>query len=183
MATSKNARKTRKAASFSLLVSAQPADRERRAAEVLFHSDLEQIRMASCNCESAASLDALASPFTLALDDPKGEFVEINGSHLVTEAHIKFESFDSSETKKLVFRVSCVIQLTYHLDEGFIPTKDFAEAFASKYAVFNAWPFVREALQNLTQRMGLNPPPLPILRMAPSKAMMRSTTSKKNATS
>jgi preprotein translocase subunit SecB len=41
------------------------------------------------------------------------------------------------------------------------------DAFADRFAVFNAWPYMRETIQSITQRMGFNPPPLPLLRLVP----------------
>jgi hypothetical protein len=128
---------------------------------------LESIRLRSCRSESAELPDQLTGPFTLNFGDPIGRAIGISGPHLVTEAAIDLESFDSSEKKKLVFRCSGTFQLEYHMEDGFVPTKEEMDAFAQTFAVFNSWPYIRETLQSITQRMGLNPPPLPLLKLVP----------------
>jgi hypothetical protein len=140
---------------------------ERAASDVLLHSDLERIRLRYCQSESAGLLADLTEPFTLSLADPSGKSLGLHGPHLLTEASFQFESTDSSEEHVIVFKVSCAFQLVYHIDDGFIPNKEAQDAFADTFGVFNSWPYAREVIQNLTQRMGLNPPPLPILRILP----------------
>jgi hypothetical protein len=134
---------------------------------VLFSCELESIRLRSCRSESSEFPGELTGPFTLNFRDPVGRALGVSGPHLVTEATIDLESFDSSEKKNLVFRCSGTFQLEYHIEEGFKPTKEEMDAFAETFAVFNSWPYIRETLQSITQRMGFNPPPLPLLKLVP----------------
>jgi hypothetical protein len=151
----------------SLAITAQSAADERKAARVLLFCELESIRLRSCSSESAEFPNKLTGPYTLKFRDPVGRAIGINGPHIVTEATVDLESLDSSENKKVVFRCSGTFQLEYHMEEGFDPTEDEIKAFAETYAVFNSWPYIRETLQTITQRMGFNPPPLPLLRLVP----------------
>ncbi len=45
------------------------------------------------------------------------------------------------------------------------PTAPDARAFAGVNAVFNAWPYWREVVQNTSARMGLAPPTVPLLKV------------------
>lgn len=134
---------------------------------MLLNCELESVRLRSCNSDSAEFPSDLVNPFTLKFRDPVGRAVGIRGPHLIAEATIDLESFDSSEQKNLVFRCSGIFQLEYHLEDEFRPTQDEMDAFADRFAVFNAWPYMRETIQSITQRMGFNPPPLPLLRLVP----------------
>ena len=156
------------AAAHRLLVT-RNAEHEKKASEVMLRCELERVRLRSCMSESAPDESALKSPFTLSFNKPSSNVIGLQGPHLVTESSVLIESFDSSEEKQLVFRFGCAFQLEYHLDDDFKPNAEEMQAFAEAYAVFNAWPYVREALQSLTQRMGFSPPPLPLLRIIPSR--------------
>jgi hypothetical protein len=139
--------------------------REAAASLVLSHCELERVRVRSCIAESGETIADLKSPFSFALSDPKGRSLGIIRNHLVVEITVAIESLDSAEEQNLVLRFGCVFQLTYHLHDKFVPTEEQMEAFADKYGVFNSWPYVRETFQNLSQRMGLSPPVLPLLRI------------------
>lgn len=66
-----------------------------------------------------------------------------------------------------LFEVACRFALGYSLRPGYTPSPEDLEAFKDGNAVFHCWPFFRELVQNLTMRMGLHIPPLPLLRLAP----------------
>jgi hypothetical protein len=143
------------------------ARRNRMASETLIQCDINRVRLRSCASESADSIAEITPPFSLEFTEPKWKALGIRRDHLIIEVGVLIQSFDSSADKKLVFRFNCTFQLEYQLRNGFVPTEEQMSAFAKKYGVFNSWPYVREMFQSLMQRMGLNPPVLPLLRVAP----------------
>jgi len=76
------------------------------------------------------------------------------------------EEAPSSEGKEVV-RVFAEYSVSYRLREGIECGEDVAYLFASRNAVFNAWPFFRELALSLVTRMGMPPLILPLLRMPP----------------
>lgn len=74
---------------------------------------------------------------------------------------------DPAEGAHRLFEVSCRYCAEYSLKEGYEPSQAELEAFKQANAVFQCWPYARELVHSLTQRMGLQLPPLPLLRIAP----------------
>jgi len=66
-----------------------------------------------------------------------------------------------------VVLVECAYEVDYVLREGFEITPEHVKAFKDGNAIFNAWPYFREYLQNNLQRMGLPPLTAPFLRLQP----------------
>lgn len=64
--------------------------------------------------------------------------------------------------------VSTLYQLEYTLPSSLALTEEVAKEFASGNGVFNAWPFLREALHEGTRRLGFEPFTLPLLRLQPA---------------
>jgi hypothetical protein len=87
----------------------------------------------------------------------------LNGQVLTVMAHFDFKSFVASDDIVPVFDLACTFQLAYELQENCKPTPQQVDAFKKGNAVYNCWPYVREFVQNLTARMGFQPPPLPLL--------------------
>jgi hypothetical protein len=70
-------------------------------------------------------------------------------------------------TKKPFITVTAEYALLYRVPEGTECPPELANAFASRNAVFNAWPFFRELTQSLVSRMGMAPLILALLRLPP----------------
>jgi hypothetical protein len=67
--------------------------------------------------------------------------------------------------------VECAFDLDYELaDKSFQPSPESVTAFKDGNAVFNCWPYTREFVHNMAARMGLELPPLPLLRIVPKQA-------------
>jgi hypothetical protein len=85
---------------------------------------------------------------------------------LLTEVAFIHRIFPEGDEHTDLFKLDCIVQLTYSLDEGYTPTETEIEAFSTANAVFNSWPFFREITQTVMQKMGLPPiPTLPFLRL------------------
>lgn len=66
-----------------------------------------------------------------------------------------------------VVLVECAYEVDYALRDGFEISSEHVKAFKDGNAIFNAWPYFREYLQNNLQRMGLPPLTAPFLRLQP----------------
>ena len=80
-----------------------------------------------------------------------------------------------------VFESHCRFALRYRLRDEYRASEEEIEAFREGNAIFHCWPYSRELLQNLTTRMGLDVPPIPLLRLAPKAAQKAPAVSKRRA--
>jgi preprotein translocase subunit SecB len=137
------------------------------AQQVLRFADIEFIQLIASEEQTVPDRHEYVSPFTVYIDDMSAHTVRFAGNKLEGDAKFTVSSTDTSEDKKLVFRVSCTFRVSYGIHETFVPSAEQSKAFLDCYAVFNAWPYVREFVHTTTQRMGISPPPLPFLRIDP----------------
>lgn len=86
------------------------------------------------------------------------------------EVRFNMQSYDSSEPPALLFGVECAFDVDYEIeDKSFQPSAESITAFKDGNAIFNCWPYARELVQNITSRMELHPPPIPLLRLIPKQ--------------
>lgn len=130
------------------------------------HAELTRLRLLRCEAEvfdwqaePGASLSLSLKREAKHQPSPKGT--------LRIEVEFEFLAKSSSESAQHVFRVRCVYDLEYRLSEDFRPSEEQVAAFKDGNAVFNCWPYAREFVHDLTTRMGLQVPPLPLLRIVP----------------
>jgi len=64
-------------------------------------------------------------------------------------------------------RIVADVELRYNLPDGFELTEEDLTIFAETNAVLNAWPYLREAVQNSSVRLGFPPILLPLYRLSP----------------
>lgn len=74
------------------------------------------------------------------------------------------------DSEASAFESHCRFALRYRLRDEYRASEEEIEAFREGNAIFHCWPYSRELLQNLTMRMGLDVPPIPLLRLAPKTA-------------
>lgn len=77
--------------------------------------------------------------------------------------------------------VTAGFELEYLLPENFVATSEQLKTFAATNAVFNAWPYWREFIQNTTARMNLPPVTLPLFRLVGKPTEKGPTTIPKRA--
>jgi Na+/H+ antiporter NhaA len=94
-----------------------------------------------------------------------------NGSFRV-RAHLDLHIDDEAPKKVPFVLIRLEYELEYMIPSDLKVTKAELTAFAEVNGVYNAWPYFREAVQTLTQRMDLPPVILPVYRVpqaAPAK--------------
>ncbi len=102
--------------------------------------------------------------------------VDVNSGILQTEEEnifpfgIKFtvKAIDN-ESDLMAFQIDVKFAVVYRAKEDIEPTKESIEAFGLTSAVFNAWPYAREYVQNILARMKLPQfaiPPITIAQLA-----------------
>ncbi len=122
---------------------------------------LEQVALLSCN--SSSELDPRQLPSQaprLSLSQNCTGLLEANNriqiracAHLL--GHINAEQ---------VLSIQATYGVYYSLPPHLKPTQQDVDEFARRNGMFNAWPYLRELLGNLSGKMGLPLPPLPLMR-------------------
>lgn len=140
-------------------------------------SNLRDVRLLQCRADGAALAELHSGVLRLGVH-LNSEILHTHdrAATIAVEIRVTGDSPDAEHPKTLL-EVVCRYGLSYDLVAGYDPAPDL-EAFKDGNAVFHAWPYCRELVQNLTMRMGASVPPLPMLRLAPkaSKKAARSRT-------
>lgn len=154
-------------------VSADQSPRDYKlASAVASHAGLHNICLMSISAELKEPLaDAIASLSAGTAEVGIGWRAnhEISESGLVLNVKLDFK-VDFGQ--KPIVAVTCAYLLEYHLDSPppADARDDLLSAFAKVNGVYNAWPYLREVVQNTCARMNLPPMVLPVFRVIrPSK--------------
>lgn len=67
----------------------------------------------------------------------------------------------ASSKRDFALRILCVFSLSYSAKQAL--TEDFMDIFIKRNVPLNTWPYFRELVQNMTQRMNVPPLVLPLL--------------------
>jgi hypothetical protein len=121
-----------------------------RAINALTNIVDSQVRPANLSMQYGAALDrrnAEQRTFTLAVD-----FV------------VTIRATDGAPDADPDVFLKAAFELEYKLPETVEPSDDDITAFATTNGVYNAWPYLRELVQNTTIRMGLPAAVIPLYR-------------------
>jgi preprotein translocase subunit SecB len=130
------------------------------------HAQLIAVRMKSFSALSAGTAPEIDEGLQLDLRHSVTR-AETAESHACFDVKLEMAALGDKDPAKMLFRVECCFELTYALAAGYAPTQDELDAFKKGNAIFHCWPYMREFVQNATQRMGLAVPPIPLLRLEP----------------
>lgn len=132
--------------------------------------ELVSIILRQCHVSLEGSEATLKRPFSLKLSHNSIANALLNDT-LSIEVRYQIQCYDSSEPPSLLFSVECSFQVDYEIqDKEFNPPAESIEAFKDGNAIFNTWPYAREFAQSMNTRMGVHPPPIPLLRIVPKLA-------------
>jgi hypothetical protein len=146
----------------------QTQEELKTASALIAKCELKRVRLHRCVASLEAEPETLNQPFKLRAlyNSTAGEIVD---QRLPVQVQFGFESFDASTEEIVLFKIDCWFDLDYELEAKYQPSAEAVEAFKNGNAIFNCWPYARECVQSITARMALQPPPLPLLRIAPKK--------------
>ena len=82
------------------------------------------------------------------------------------EAVVKDATLTAPES---AVRIVADVELRYILPPGYELAEEDLNIFAETNAVLNAWPYLREAIQNSSVRLGFPPILLPLYRLTPPR--------------
>lgn len=149
------------------------------------NAELREIELLDC---SAAIVETPGQPegeFRLGLQlDPAILKVEQGSARFAVRMKIFADPKDAEvQPENHALEVACRFALGYALKPGYTPSQEELDAFKEANAVFHCWPFFRELVQNLTMRMRLEIPPLPLLRLVPKAAPKKQSAKRSSRTS
>jgi hypothetical protein len=165
---------------MSAIVIEQTQDETKLAYEVHQNAAINRIRLARAKVVSQAIDEAPKAHIAVAFNfkskpmNAPPNVLRLEIAFRMAGIEEKVESNDDAPEKKPdgkkpepVVSVECAYEVDYVLSEDFEITPEHVKAFKDGNAIFNAWPYFREYLQNNLQRMGLPPLIAPFLRLQP----------------
>jgi hypothetical protein len=160
---------------MNAIVIEQTRDEMNLAFEVHQNAAINRIRLARAKAASAAIDEAPRSHISVVFHF-KSKPLSAPPNVLRLEIAFRMAGIEEKEEgkedapgrkPKTVVLVECAYEVDYVLREGFEITAEHVKAFKDGNAIFNAWPYFREYLQNNLQRMGLPALTAPFLRLQP----------------
>ncbi len=171
---------------MNAIVIEQAPEETRQAFEVHQNAAIERIRLARAKVVSRSLTEAPSAPIAVTFTF-KSKAIEAPDDILRLEIAFRMAGVEEPddeapgtrrgqpEAKKPepVVSLECAYEVDYALDADFEITPDHVRAFKDGNAIFNAWPYFREYLQNSLQRMGMPPLTAPFLRLQPKPKSKR----------
>lgn len=146
--------------------------------------ELKDIRLLSSECQHAPNVIQGEKIF----DVDRTVRVEIDRDKNVILVFPKFELKAYSEEDKIkqdkpFLKIEAIFMLIYQAKDLSGLNEEAFESFGQANGVYNAWPYWREYVQNITSRMGLPSLTIPVFRIVapPEPKKSKKTTKKKTA--
>ena len=133
---------------------------------LVLRCELSEVLLMRCECERISKENQDFGPYELRYEPSVAE-TRIKDESLWSD--VKTRVLSLSDSGKTIFEISIVFRLGYRFT-GKTPDEQELRDFEASTPVFQAWPYVRELVQNLAQRMQFNPPPLPLIKRKPVDA-------------
>ena len=133
--------------------------------KVVSRVDLNNIYMSNCNAERKP--DALEHDKLEAKISIKGDLLSKVNNDFNAIVKFSVEGRSGKDPEYIVVKIENEYVLNYSLKSNKDLTKSDLEAFCSINAVYNAWPYWREFVQNMTNRMEMPVLTLPLLKFRP----------------
>jgi len=128
--------------------------------EILIKLELKEIYLESCSVSHKREELLKQKGLDVAIKD-KASYVQKDSKLSVTHKYdltVKTPEMD----RGFALKISISFCLTFHSEE--IISKDFFDVFRTINLPLNSWPYFREFVQNMTQRMNMPPITLPFVK-------------------
>lgn len=128
--------------------------------EMLKGVNLKDLSLSECNV--SVDKEKIASKTELSFSWKDDVSYEMRSPDLLGAKH-RFELKAPGGAKKdFLLKISCTFLLTYSTQNEL--SEDFLSIFVRRNVPLNTWPYFRELVQNMIQRMNIPPLVLPLLR-------------------
>jgi preprotein translocase subunit SecB len=128
------------------------------------NAQIGDVRLA--RAKNAGDRPGIALKDTIVISlEVKAKQVDAPTGQLVVEVSFRLMGSQKGNEPKnrTVFCVECTFEVSYHLRPEFVPAAEQIKAFKDGNAIFNCWPYCRQYVQEMIQRMGYPPLVLPFL--------------------
>jgi preprotein translocase subunit SecB len=129
-------------------------------ANIIEGIDLREIYLASSQVNVSRDKILEGKELSVQLKDT-ASFTQEEDRAVVTQKY-QLLLFTPENEKDHVLKITCVFLLTFVTKTPF--TKEFFSVFKELTLPLNSWPFFREFVQNMTQRMSMPPLTLPLIK-------------------
>jgi preprotein translocase subunit SecB len=133
-----------------------------RYREILSKTDLVDIRLDSCSVSFSKENLALSEGLEVSIKD-QATFSS-QGRNVDVVHKFRLVARNPGSKKKEVVRIAAAFCLTYATEHPF--DDGFFEVFKEISLPLNSWPYFREFVQSMTQRIGIPPLVLPLIKRA-----------------
>ena len=131
----------------------------KRYAQILRGIRLDEIYLESCSVTHKRENLTKQKGLEVSIRD-SASYKQHNGRVKVT--HKYYLTAKKPEMEDFALKISTAFCLVYFTDSPF--RKEFFEIFKNTNLAVSSWPYFRELVQNMTQRMNIPPLTLPFLR-------------------
>ncbi len=155
-----------------------------RAGRIARFLELRTIELVSVDARILVPADRVNEVATLAVEHSReiGYEFDDQSSELQVKLGLSADAYDDDEEpeSREEGQRECLVsaKIGFHLRYQFYPPRDLPDAeevqkamesFAKINGVYNAWPYFREILQNLSIRMCIPPITVPLLQLGPKR--------------
>jgi preprotein translocase subunit SecB len=144
----------------------QTEEETKLAIAVHHNAQISDVRLA--RAKNAGERPGIVHKDTIAVSlDVKAKQIDAPTGQLLIEVSFRLTGSrkENQPKNRTVFCVDCTFEVSYHLRPEFTPTVEQIMAFKDGNAIFNCWPYCRQYVQEMIQRMGYHPLVLPFLRV------------------
>ncbi|MGB7957238.1 MAG: hypothetical protein WCF77_00125 [Minisyncoccia bacterium] len=136
------------------------------AIAVNHNAQISDVRLARAKVAADHPENVLKKPITLTIG-VKAKQVENTNGQLSVEVNFRLAGSknDDQPKKRTVLCIECTFEVSYQLGPDFTPSDEQVKAFKDGNAIFNCWPYCRQYIQEMIQRLGYPPMVLPFLRV------------------
>jgi hypothetical protein len=141
----------------------QTAEQRRLAISLQRKCDIDEIRLVEMTAHSKFTFSSESCPLAFSIDfHPDSS--SIDGRMFRINIYYRVRILDREKTD--IVTIKCVISAAYLMAEGFVPSEEQMAAFKEGPAIYNCWPYFRECVQTMVNKMSYPPLTLPFLWIA-----------------
>jgi preprotein translocase subunit SecB len=137
-----------------------------RALAVNHNAQIRDVRLVRAKTTADRPEVSLKNPIVVSIG-VRAKHIESSDGELLAEVSFRLTGSGKEDQPKnrTIFCVECAFEVSYQLHPEFTPSAEQIKAFKDGNAIFNCWPYCRQFVQEMIQRMGYPPLLLPLLRV------------------
>ena len=134
-----------------------------RARRVASIAELSNVRLTALTVRSDFSVGQAEESLRLRIKVKSKAFLT-QKERFSAQVRFRLIGEGKKDSAKPLLDLRCSFMLDYSLTPDSAAKASEIRAFTEGNAVFNGWPYFREIVQNTCARLGLSPPPVPLLK-------------------